>query len=148
MLYTNVLASLERLQKELQRVKGSDDALLLSERATIVISELRYLFESEDTITVVWLERRPSLKPGVFNTHITATPIAVADILRTSLFANFDSVVLARPRSRFRTSLTTYRRPWASTRRMVSSFVSVPLQISDGTLPAAKHARSENGEHL
>jgi ATP-dependent DNA helicase DinG len=93
-LYKNVLASLDRLQKELQRVKGSDDALLLSERVTIIVSELRYLFESEDTITVVWLERRPSLKPGFFNTHITATPIAVADILRTSLFANFDSVVL------------------------------------------------------
>ncbi len=35
------------------------------------------------------------MKSGFFNTHITATPIAVADILRATLFANFDSVVLA-----------------------------------------------------
>jgi len=93
-LYTNVLASLDRLHKQLGRVNRSEDALLLSERAKIIASEMRYLFESEDTITVVWLERRPSQKPGFFNTHITATPIAVADILRTSLFANFDSVIL------------------------------------------------------
>jgi ATP-dependent DNA helicase DinG len=93
-LYKGVLTSLDKLHKELQQVRNSDEAFLLSERVKVIVPELRYLFESDDTVTVVWLERRPSLKPGVFNTHITATPIAVADILRTTLFANFEAVVL------------------------------------------------------
>lgn len=93
-LYKGVITALYKLQKELALVEGSDDALLLSERVKIIVSELRYLFEAEDTITIVWLEKRPALKPGVYNIHITATPIEVASILRSSLFPQYDSVVL------------------------------------------------------
>lgn len=93
-LYKGVISSLDKLRHELDRVKGSEDAALLSERVKTILSEVRYLFESEDTITVVWIERRPAGKPGVFNTHVTATPIEVADLLRQSLFEQHDSVIL------------------------------------------------------
>jgi len=93
-LYKGVLSSLDKLRHELNGVKGSDDAGLLSGRVEAITSELRYLFESEDTITVVWLERRPSQKPGAFNTHITATPIEVSELLRSCLFGEYDSAIL------------------------------------------------------
>ncbi len=93
-LYKGVASSLVGLGHRLKQVKGSDDADLLASRTEVFLSELRYLFESEDTITVVWLERRPALKPGTFNTHITATPIEVAELLRRSLFGTYDSAIL------------------------------------------------------
>lgn len=93
-IYKGVMASLTKLQKEMEMVKYSDEAALLAGRVRDLITEMRYLFESDDTITVVWLERRPSVKAGVFNTHIIATPIKVADLLRDTLFEKFDSVVL------------------------------------------------------
>jgi ATP-dependent DNA helicase DinG len=93
-LYKGVLTALEKVRYGLKLVKGSDDSELLVNRTEALVGELRYLFESEDSITVVWLERRAALKPGTFNTHITATPIEVSELLRASLFGVHDSVIL------------------------------------------------------
>jgi ATP-dependent DNA helicase DinG len=93
-LYKGVLSALEKVRYALKLIKGSDDSELLVNRTEGLLGELRYLFESEDTITVVWLERRAALKPGTFNTHITATPIEVSELLRASLFEVHGSVIL------------------------------------------------------
>jgi ATP-dependent DNA helicase DinG len=93
-VYGGVIGELRILLRLLENVKGTDTAELLANRVESFVAELRYLFESDDSITVVWLERRPTLKHGYFNTHITATPIAVADLLRSSLFERFDSAIL------------------------------------------------------
>lgn len=92
--YENVLTSLDVLQSQLERVRGSDEAMLLCARVDAISTEMRYLFEADASLAIIWIERRPAQKPGMFNTFITATPITVADILRTSLFVNFSSVIL------------------------------------------------------
>jgi ATP-dependent DNA helicase DinG len=93
-LYKAVISSLDKLRHEFKRVRSNNDAELLLSRTETIIAEFRYLFESEDTITVVWLERRLAQRPGTFNTHITATPISVSELLRTSLFDSYRSVIL------------------------------------------------------
>ncbi|GGG96222.1 ATP-dependent DNA helicase [Silvibacterium dinghuense] len=95
-LYLGVLNSLHRLEGELERVRGAEEAQPLKRRTADIREQLKYLFESEDKNTVFWLERRGrgGAHAASLSTHIQATPIDVSGILNQLLFENFPTVVL------------------------------------------------------
>ncbi|HEY0263086.1 MAG TPA: ATP-dependent DNA helicase, partial [Granulicella sp.] len=101
--YTATMNALSRLEGELERVKNVDEAAGLRKRTADVRAHLHFLMESTAQNTVFWIERRATA--GVraaargaghtaFNTHLQATPIDVSELLSTSLFDNYSSVVL------------------------------------------------------
>jgi ATP-dependent DNA helicase DinG len=93
-LCKSVLSSLQRLHAELDSSSDLEDDTGVIERVKAVYSELRYLLEADDAGTVFWVERRPSGRPGVLNTHIIATPIDVSQILGQYLFDRYNASVL------------------------------------------------------
>lgn len=102
--YTATLNALTRLEGELERVKNVEEAVGLRKRAADVRAHLHFLLESTDPNTVFWIERRATggvraaargASHTAFNTHLQATPIDVSELLSTSLFDSFASVVLA-----------------------------------------------------
>ena len=101
--YTATLNALTRLEGELERVKNVDEIPGLRNRASEIRRSLSFLLESTDRNTVFWIERRAA--GGVrnlaraphapaFNTHLQATPIDVSELLATSLFDAYCSVIL------------------------------------------------------
>lgn len=90
--YDGVLSALQQIHNHLAGMRGEDEAELLAERTKTVRAELRYLIESDDASSVVWIERRPAIG-GSFNTHISATPIDVSEALRVSLYDQYSSVI-------------------------------------------------------
>jgi ATP-dependent DNA helicase DinG len=92
-LYLGVLNALHRLEGELERVRGVDEAPPLRKRTADIREQLKFLLEAEDKNTVFWLERRGG-RQGSTSTHLQATPIDVSELLGESLFENFPSVVL------------------------------------------------------
>ena len=90
-VYLGVLNALHRMEGELERLKGAEDAQPLRRRAGMVREQLKFLMESEDRNTVFWLERRSG---RTMSTHLQATPIDVSELLRELLFSEFPSVVL------------------------------------------------------
>src|SRR6185437_15273397 len=92
-LYLGVLNGLHRLESELERVRGADEAAPLRKRTADVREQLKFLLEAEDRNTVFWLERRGG-RQGNVSTHLQATPIDVSELLAELLFEEFPSVVL------------------------------------------------------
>jgi ATP-dependent DNA helicase DinG len=90
-VYLGVLNALHRMEGELERVRGADEAQPLRRRTAAVREQLKFLMESEDRNTVFWLERRSGRQSS---THLQATPIEVSDILRELLFEAYPSIVL------------------------------------------------------
>ena len=92
-LYLGVLNALHRLEGELERVRGVEEATPLRKRTADIREQLKFLLEAEDKNTVFWLERRGG-RYGSGSTHLQATPIDVSELLSELLFENFPSVVL------------------------------------------------------
>jgi ATP-dependent DNA helicase DinG len=92
-LYLGVLNGLHRLEGELERVRGVDEAQPLRKRTADIREQLKFLLEAEDKNTVFWLERRGG-RQGNSSTHLQATPIDVSELLSELLFENFPTVVL------------------------------------------------------
>jgi ATP-dependent DNA helicase DinG len=101
--YTGALHALARLEGELERLKGVDEAPGLRKRTADIATHLRFLLESQDPNTVFWIERRAAhgvrnLARGIgqagHHTHLQATPIDVSQLLAGALFDEYSSVVL------------------------------------------------------
>ena len=101
--YTATLNALTRLEGELERVKNVDEIPGLRNRASDIRRSLSFLLESTDRNTVFWIERRATggvkslaraSHTPAFNTHLQATPIDVSELLATSLFDAYCSVIL------------------------------------------------------
>ena len=99
--YTGALNALTRLEGELERVKNVEESTGLRKRTADIRAHLAFLLESSDRNTVFWIERRAAggvrnLARGshAFHTHLQATPIDVSELLSTSLFDNYSSVIL------------------------------------------------------
>jgi ATP-dependent DNA helicase DinG len=95
-LYIGLLNAVHRLEGELERVRGVDEAPGLKKRATDIREHLKFLMEAEDRNTVFWLERRNAGRgrEAGRNTYLQATPIDVSQLLNELLFENFPSVIL------------------------------------------------------
>ena len=101
--YTSVLNALTRLEGELEHLKNVEEAPGLRRRAGEIRAHLAFLLESPDRNTVFWIERRAAggvrnLARGhahpAFHTHLQATPIDVSELLTTTLFDSYSSVIL------------------------------------------------------
>jgi len=105
--YTGALNALARLEGELDRLKNVDEAAGLRKRTADIATHLKFLLESQDPNTVFWIERRAAggvralAKKGAHgaghvghHTHLQATPIDVSQLLATTLFEAYNSVVL------------------------------------------------------
>ena len=101
--YTSVLNALTRLEGELEHLKNVEEAPGLRRRAAEIRAHLAFLLESPDRNTVFWIERRAAggvrnLARGhahpAFHTHLQATPIDVSELLTTTLFDSYSSVIL------------------------------------------------------
>jgi ATP-dependent DNA helicase DinG len=95
-VYLAVMNALHRLEGELDRLRGVEEAQGLKKRVADIREHLRFLLEAESTNTVFWIERRggSSLRQGTRNTYLQATPIDVSELLTTLLFEQFPSVIL------------------------------------------------------
>ncbi|MEO6817959.1 MAG: ATP-dependent DNA helicase [Edaphobacter sp.] len=102
--YTATLNALTRLEGELECVKNVEEIPGLRKRTADIRAHLAFLLESTDRNTVFWIERRAGggvrnlarggAAPAAVHTHLQATPIDVSELLTTSLFDNYSSVVL------------------------------------------------------
>jgi ATP-dependent DNA helicase DinG len=101
--YTSVLNALTRLEGELEHLKNVEESPGLRRRASDIRAHLAFLLESPDRNTVFWIERRATggvrnLARGhahpAFHTHLQATPIDVSELLTTTLFDTYNSVIL------------------------------------------------------
>ena len=93
-LYLAVMNSLHRLEGELERLRGVEEAMGLRKRVADIREHLRFLLEAESVNTVFWIERRGgSLRQGR-NTYLQATPIDVSALLSELLFEQYPSVIL------------------------------------------------------
>ncbi len=103
--YAGYLLALDRLRDELDRVKDVEEVNGLKRRVTDLRQSSAFLMETVDPNTVFWIERRAaggvknfsrteSGMPASFHTYLQATPIDVSEILSTTLFSGFSSVIL------------------------------------------------------
>jgi ATP-dependent DNA helicase DinG len=101
--YTATLNALTRLEGELEHLKNVEESPGLRKRTADIRAHLTFLLESTDRNTVFWIERRAAggvrnLARGAahasFHTHLQATPIDVSELLTTSLFDSYNSVIL------------------------------------------------------
>jgi ATP-dependent DNA helicase DinG len=94
-LYLGLLNALHRLEGELERVRGVEEAQPLRKRAADIREHLKFLLEADERNTVFWLERRGGRGQGSAPvTYLQATPIDVSELLGELLFENFPSIVL------------------------------------------------------
>jgi len=94
-LYLGLLNALHRLEGELERVRGVEEAQPLRKRAADIREQLKFLLEADERNTVFWLERRGGRGHGSAPvTYLQATPIDVSELLGELLFENFPSIVL------------------------------------------------------
>jgi ATP-dependent DNA helicase DinG len=101
--YTGVLNALTRLEGELDQIKNVEESSGLRKRTADIRADLAFLLEAPSRNTVFWIERRAaggvrnlarSHAQAAFHTHLQATPIDVSDLLTTSLFDMYSSVIL------------------------------------------------------
>jgi ATP-dependent DNA helicase DinG len=99
--YTGVLNALTRLEGELDHLKNVEESSGLRKRTADIRAHLAFLLESPDRNTVFWIERRAAggvknlaRAQAAFHTHLQATPIDVSDLLTTTLFDTYNSVIL------------------------------------------------------
>jgi ATP-dependent DNA helicase DinG len=106
-LYMAVRATLQRMEAEMDGMKGVDEAPGLRKRVTRLRSELEFLLESSASNMVYWMERRVSAGVssdrsgghGAFRaqsrtTFLQATPIDVSELLSELVFEQIPTVVL------------------------------------------------------
>ena len=85
------------LYTELQAIpKKPDEVHAMSRRVDELRMQLGFILEAQERNTVFWVERRGDRRPGHHqqSVFLQATPIAVADILRNTLFEHLESAVL------------------------------------------------------
>lgn len=90
-LYLGLTNTLYRIEKELEQLRGVDEATPLKKRAADLREQLKFVLEANDRNTVFWVERRGGKNQ---TTHLQATPIDVSHLLHELLFENFSTVVL------------------------------------------------------
>ena len=102
-IYTGAMNAVQRLEGELERLRGVDEGPGLRKRAAEIATHLKFLMEADDPNTVFWIERRAAgglrnaARGAGYASHhvqVQATPIDVSDILARALFAQYGSVVL------------------------------------------------------
>ncbi len=107
-LYMAVRATLQRMEAEMDEMKGVDEAPGLRKRVTRLRSELEFLLESSASNMVYWMERRLSgaaersstgARAGGFRqqsrtTFLQATPIDVSELLTELVFDQIPTVVM------------------------------------------------------
>jgi ATP-dependent DNA helicase DinG len=94
-VYLGVVNALHRLEGELERLRGVEEATALRKRTTGIREQLKFLMEAESNNTVFWIERRAGRgREGGRNTFLQATPIDISELLTEVLFASFPTVVL------------------------------------------------------
>ncbi len=94
-VYLGVMDSLHRLEGELERLRGVDEAAALRKRTAGLREQLRFLMEAGAENTVFWIERRAGRgREGGRNTFLQATPIDISELLGEVLFESFPTVVL------------------------------------------------------
>ena len=99
--YIGVLNALTRLEGELDQLKNVEESSGLRKRTADIRADLAFLLEAPSRNTVFWIERRAAggvrnlaRAQAAFHTHLQATPIDVSDLLTTSLFDMYSSVIL------------------------------------------------------
>ena len=122
--YTGVLNALTRLEGELEYLKNVEEAPGLRKRAADIRAHLAFLLESPDRNTVFWIERRAAggvrnlargASHAAFHTHLQATPIDVSELLTSTLFDNYSSVILTSATLTVSGASTTFAAVSAST---------------------------------
>ncbi len=104
-LYMAVRATLQRLEAEMEGLKGVDEAPGLRKRVSRLRTELEFLLESNSSNMVYWMERRvfggtPDGNPAgrrqsqSRTTFLQATPIDVSELLHELVFDQIPTVVL------------------------------------------------------
>jgi ATP-dependent DNA helicase DinG len=101
-LYMAVRATLQRMEAEMDGMKGVDEAPGLRKRVTRLRTELEFLLESSASNMVYWMERRISAAPGQRSaarsasrtTFLQATPIDVSELLTESVFDQIPTVIM------------------------------------------------------
>ncbi len=103
-LYMAVRATLQRMEAEMDGMKGVDEAPGLRKRVTRLRSELEFLLESSASNMVYWMERRiasaatslqrPAVRSASRTTFLQATPIDVSELLSELVFDQIPTVVM------------------------------------------------------
>ncbi len=103
-LYMAVRATLQRMEAEMDGMKGVDEAPGLRKRVTRLRSELEFLLESSASNMVYWMERRISsaatslprsaARSASRTTFLQATPIDVSELLSELVFDQIPTVVM------------------------------------------------------
>jgi len=94
-IYLGVTNALHRLEGELERLRGVEEAAALRKRTAGLREQLKFLMEADSRNTVFWIERRGARgRDGGRNTFLQATPIDISELLGEVLFENFSTVVL------------------------------------------------------
>ena len=90
-IYLGATNALHRLEGELDRTRGVDEAPGLKKRVGDIREHLRFLLEADDRNTVFWIERRSAggFRSATRNTYLQATPIDVSEMLSELLFENY-----------------------------------------------------------
>ena len=92
--FLGLVQALGRLAAEISAMpEKPEESFTFVRRAEELRVQLSFLMESEDPNTVFWIERRGG-RGRSNNVYLQATPIDVSPILRETLFARMDSVVL------------------------------------------------------
>ncbi len=141
-VYLGVMNALHRMEGELERLRGVEEALGLKKRVADIREHLRFLMEAESVNTVFWIERRGgSPRQGGRNTYLQATPIDVSELLSDLLFEQYPSVILT---SATLTVQGGFRAPEkaAGVARCAGAggAFSFPLRRAGAALPAARDA--------
>ena len=94
-IYLGVMNALHRLEGELERLRGVDEATALRKRTAGLREQLKFLLEADSRNTVFWIERRAGRgRDDGRNTFLQATPIDISELLTEVLFESFPTVVL------------------------------------------------------
>lgn len=96
--YLSVMNALTRLATELELIPSKPEEVFgFLRRIGELRTALSFVLEARDKNTVFWIERRGTAgrgRSGQQNVFLQATPIDVSQILKQTLFENFESVVL------------------------------------------------------
>ncbi len=93
--YLGLQNALNHLYTELQAIpKKPEEVHAMSRRVEELRMQLGFVMEAKQKNTVFWIERRGERRGGQHNVFLQATPIAVSDILRNTLFEHLESAVL------------------------------------------------------
>jgi len=103
-LYMSVRATLQRMEAEMDNMKGVDEAPGLRKRVTRLRTELEFVLESSASNMVYWMERRISAAAGSpqrsaarsasRTTFLQATPIDVSELLTELVFDQIPTVIM------------------------------------------------------